>query len=297
MTDRYGFRNPDHLWDRKPIDLVIIGDSFAQGVCVDSPLSFPDLLRQHHPNTLNLGMTAHGPLLEFATLQEFADRLHPKTVVWVYFEGNDIQSELLGFWSDLDQERHHPILNRYLEQPTFRQALYTLSPEALTQRYEKVYTAPKPPTLYTSTLQPEISNPLLRRSQRLLTLYYLQKLLNARYQDKQPLQNPVKIQQLLAQFSQILKQSRLRVKTADQWLFVYIPAKETLLSNQSHPLYQPVLNIARQNGFDVVDMYDVLNAKPNALSYYPLLGDHFNEAGQALMAEQVNQRISVIPGM
>ena len=33
-TDRFGFRNLDNLWDQK-IDLILIGDSFAHGACVE----------------------------------------------------------------------------------------------------------------------------------------------------------------------------------------------------------------------------------------------------------------------
>ena len=33
-TDRFGFRNPDHLWDEE-INSVIIGDSFVEGMCVN----------------------------------------------------------------------------------------------------------------------------------------------------------------------------------------------------------------------------------------------------------------------
>lgn len=36
MSDRYGFRNEDKEWDNKKIDVVLIGDSFAQGACVDN---------------------------------------------------------------------------------------------------------------------------------------------------------------------------------------------------------------------------------------------------------------------
>ena len=32
-SDRYGFNNPDYVWDKNEIDLVIIGDSFAHGAC------------------------------------------------------------------------------------------------------------------------------------------------------------------------------------------------------------------------------------------------------------------------
>jgi hypothetical protein len=33
-TDQHGFMNPPDAWRRRPVKLAIVGDSFAQGVCV-----------------------------------------------------------------------------------------------------------------------------------------------------------------------------------------------------------------------------------------------------------------------
>ena len=46
-TDRFGFRNPDYLWDQN-IDTVIIGDSFVEGQCVDYNQSLSGILESYH---------------------------------------------------------------------------------------------------------------------------------------------------------------------------------------------------------------------------------------------------------
>ena len=33
VSDRYGFNNPDEVWENKKTDYLIIGDSFARSVC------------------------------------------------------------------------------------------------------------------------------------------------------------------------------------------------------------------------------------------------------------------------
>ena len=33
-SDRHGLNNPDHVWDEKKLDIVLIGDSFLHGACV-----------------------------------------------------------------------------------------------------------------------------------------------------------------------------------------------------------------------------------------------------------------------
>src|SRR5678815_2589951 len=80
-TDRFGFTNPDSVWDR-PADLVLVGDSFTQGFCVPVEDSFAGRIRAVHPATVNLGGGANGPLIELATLVEFEPRARARGVLW-----------------------------------------------------------------------------------------------------------------------------------------------------------------------------------------------------------------------
>ena len=44
-SDRYGFNNPDQEWNSNEIEYLIIGDSFAQGACVNRPYDIGSQLR------------------------------------------------------------------------------------------------------------------------------------------------------------------------------------------------------------------------------------------------------------
>ena len=46
QSDRYGFNNPDSEWDNEVIDFLIIGDSFGEGACVNSPNDIASILRR-----------------------------------------------------------------------------------------------------------------------------------------------------------------------------------------------------------------------------------------------------------
>ena len=71
-SDRYGFKNPDFVWDKSTFDYVITGDSFAHGECIKRGYTFADQLRKKtKSNVLNLGMSGNGPLIEFAVLKEY----------------------------------------------------------------------------------------------------------------------------------------------------------------------------------------------------------------------------------
>ena len=45
FSDRYGFNNPDYEWETKEVDYLIIGDSFAEGHCVNRPFDYASQLR------------------------------------------------------------------------------------------------------------------------------------------------------------------------------------------------------------------------------------------------------------
>jgi lysophospholipase L1-like esterase len=106
-SDERGFNNPRGLWHSGAIDLAALGDSFVHGYCVPSDKNFVALIRRRYPATLNLGVAGHGPLLTMATLSEYLPQYRPKTVLWFYYEGNDL--------ADLQIKRINGLLMRYLE--------------------------------------------------------------------------------------------------------------------------------------------------------------------------------------
>ena len=107
-SDRFGFNNPPDIWEGSTVDLVIIGDSFAQGACVPAGRSAADIIRRKEPATLNLGIAGSGPLLQLAALKEFAAPRQPAAVIWFFFEGNDLNLNLM-----IEQDFEY--LRRYLD--------------------------------------------------------------------------------------------------------------------------------------------------------------------------------------
>jgi len=112
-TDEVGFANPPGIWDGRPIDVAVLGDSYVHGHCVSEPLSLVGKLRERFPNVMNLGVEATGPLAQLAIEREYATVIRPRVLVWVYFE-NDLY--------DLEVERRIPLYREYLE-PSFSQHL------------------------------------------------------------------------------------------------------------------------------------------------------------------------------
>lgn len=92
-SDRYGFRNPDELWDspERP-DILLIGDSFVHGACVEENFTFRGQIAKEFPLTFNLGMSGSQPKLYSRTAEFFIKKTRPRNVV-VFFFANDNEEE------------------------------------------------------------------------------------------------------------------------------------------------------------------------------------------------------------
>ena len=86
-TDRFGYRNQDNLWDKK-IDIVLIGDSFVHGACVDQKNTLAgQLLRSW--NTLNLG-TYGNHAIHYAALEKvFLPIIKPKFAITIFYANDN----------------------------------------------------------------------------------------------------------------------------------------------------------------------------------------------------------------
>ena len=86
--DHNGFRNEE---DRDRADVVVIGDSYVESSMLpSSDLLTATLAGRLQTFVANLGVNGYGPEQELTVLKRYALGLQPKTIVWVFFEGNDL---------------------------------------------------------------------------------------------------------------------------------------------------------------------------------------------------------------
>lgn len=86
--DAYGFRNDSDL---AKADIAVIGDSYVESPYAPTEALMTTVLSQlQRATVLNLGMSGFGPQQELVTLRRYAIPLGPKTIIWVFFEGNDL---------------------------------------------------------------------------------------------------------------------------------------------------------------------------------------------------------------
>ncbi len=89
-TDAWGFRNAAVP---KRCDVVVLGDSFAEGSHVSDEHPWPGRLAHRSGMTVyNLGMSGYDPLHYRESLKQFGLKLAPRFVLCLLYEGNDFRS-------------------------------------------------------------------------------------------------------------------------------------------------------------------------------------------------------------
>ena len=107
--DQFGFRNEQDL---QAAEVAVIGDSYVEApYAPNSSLLTSVLSRLMAGPVANLGMSGYGPDQELAVLRQYAISLQAKKVVWVFFEGNDLENvwrnrELRATWPEPAVQGH-----------------------------------------------------------------------------------------------------------------------------------------------------------------------------------------------
>ena len=280
QSDEQGFHNPPGLYAGR-LDLVGVGDSYTQGVCVASEKNIFGVLRQEYHQTLNLGMAGNGPLLELASLREYAKPFAPKVVVWLYYEGNDLE--------DLETEKQNPGLMQYLER-NYSQALLRQTAAlqtALRQATEE---------LITSKFQQEARTPAWQNYLRCVRMHPVFRFLIAeRIFERLGMLPSVKRHfggtPDLPLFRRILALAKQEIEAwGGALLFVYLTEKSRFVrfSGTPSPYREQILTIVNDLGIPVVDTYRLFQAQSNPLALHQ---GHYTEKGYELVAQAILKTI------
>lgn len=260
---------------------MAIGDSFTAGADVEPGEGFVDLLRPRLGPLVNLGCSWNGPLLELAGLTEYGPLTRPRTILWFFFEVNDL--------TDLELEMRSPLLRHYLE-PTFSQGL--AAKPALLATLLKAYV---------DTRMERTARPMDPSAQPLDYVVYgdrshdgwridwghvltLQSLRHSQavvdYADRQET------------FDQLHAVLARAIEVARGWggeiVFIYLPGRQRFSTRlgwiESEAARQRVLRVVASLGLPLVDLTPVF-----AATGWPpdLFAGHYSIAGNALVAQTV----------
>ncbi|MEW4462192.1 SGNH/GDSL hydrolase family protein [Roseibium algicola] len=263
--DSYGFRNPQPK-TAAPVDLMILGDSFAEGICLDDGQHFVDQMRAGGASILNTASRGAGPLYELAVLGRYGPHFRPRITVLAFFEGND--------WENLSVETEQPWLHE------------ALAPEADFGPIEldaaRRADATRIITGWWQGTAATLEEYLSRRAylRNFLALQETASILGLHY-PKAASDNPV--------FEQILHRMK---QIADGWqgrvVVVYIPALDQFGGVFPHgflsaPLRENVARAAESAGLGLIDLTPTFRDYPSPLGLYAP-DAHLNAEGAALAA-------------
>lgn len=259
VSDERGFRNPRGLPEQA--DVVVLGDSFAHGECVEDGEHSSDLFRARGVSTVNHGASGSGALLELALYHEYVRQRRPKVVLWYFYEENDRQ--------DLLDEYKSPLLRRYLDEPAFSQHLWDKQPEVDAYWHDYLDGLEVAPS----------SADTGHHLSELVSMYQLRSLLGLRRSAYAPWR-----QTLVRILQQV--QTDLQ-KTGGRLHFVYLPSWNRV-KGQSGIDKDAVLEAVGSAGIAYTDLTPTLMATDDPLSHFPFgLFGHYNAKGHRLLADTV----------
>ncbi len=266
-SDRYGFNNPDSEWDNAKVDWLLTGDSFTEGLAVRPGEDIAGQIRliTKQP-TISVGRSGNGPLMELAELREYAESVKPKRVLWIYFEGNDLSS-------DLRRDKANSLLMQYMEED-FSQNLINRQKE-IDSRLRK----------YIISAQAQAQAQAQRYKARWIRLSSIRSMIGF-----DSIDNDVDIDPL---FSEILTKVKAEVNGwGGELYFVYLPEYARYKKSVSHDDFRrksEVIEVVKGLGIPVIDIHQEVFAKhddPFALFPFRLSG-HYNAEGYGEVAKAI----------
>jgi hypothetical protein len=273
--DHNGFRN---MSDLESADMVVIGDSFVEGLTVPNPLLTTSLLAELQGQVVaNLGQSAYGPQQELVVLKRYGLPLRPRTVIWMFFEGNDLEDVVTyhtatstpsSFWRAFYLRSFTRNAAKEVKHIFFPIA----KPDGVKRSAAFQASDGKKLTVYFAYPSPRLSGPELsaldETGSTIATAYKLSTAQNARFIF---VFVPTKYR-VFRDYCQFPPESECRT-----WVVNDLPER----------LKRTVSSISSDIGYLDLTFRLAENVKDGALPYYPD-DDHWSPAGHKIAAEAIN---------
>ena len=282
-TDKFGFNNSNTNYENE-IEYLLIGDSFVEGCCVYRKDNLSEKLNNLGYNSINLGKSGNGPLLELATFMEYAPILKPKKILWFYYP-NDFKN--------LRNELSSDILNKYLYDNEFSQKLI-LKQQAIDELLAEYLNLQE--DTYNKKIREEnfdvlFKNHWLTKIIKLTNIRLRFGLINN--------QNDLSLDNFSKDIETLL---RILIKTkniSNQWngelIFIYLPSIIQMNNMDRLKFHEELFDKIKKENIDVINIKKLIfDTHPNPLSLLSNdMGGHFNQIGYSLIAKEIHKTIII----
>lgn len=285
-NDRYGFNNPDYVWDFEVTDIALIGDSFAYASSVNSGQDIASIIRKNYSKSIiNLGTSGSGPLSELAIITEYAKHKEPKIVLWLFYEGNDL--------GNLIRNEKNVILKKYLVNE-YTQELID-SQEYIQIILESYFQSmlDKDALLKSNNNKNDLLSFLLKRLKFFSLRNYFLHLnigqvfgLSTKVSEKS-----------LKLLKKCIEEANIRTSEwGGKMYFVYLPEYNRYKGFRNHEKYgrrKKILDIIKFLKIPIIDIHiEVFNNIEDKLSLFPFrYNGHYNAKGYRLIGETIGERL------
>ena len=293
-ADNYGFNNPLNAFKRN-VDIFLVGDSYTEGESVANDKNIASILRDAGYDVYNCGMAGNGFLIEYATLVEYAKKIKPKNVFWIY-SAND--------FADFGNELNSDLLIKYLSDKNFSQGLTSKQAviDSLLKKYMDMryidYLKQKKMSEWSfiSTLKLiEVRKLSFRAKQKLYN--HFRDYYSRNGDDVISEKHNSKIME--AALSKKLRKLFINSKgITNQWggklFFVYLPSGNTYLVGREDPYKDYLKLLMKELDIDFIDLTNDFVNHEDPLSLFPLrmFEAHYNYNGYKLVADRLMNHLA-----
>ena len=285
-SDEHGFNNPLGIWSQDEIDLVVLGDSYAFGSCVDPEHNAIAHLRTIYDKTLNLGLPGGGPWEEYAVFREYVFHLKPKRLLWFYFEGNDLLN-MVQFDSD---QQMNSLLYKYI---------YEDYHQGLARRQKEVDLLVSQRIQAKLDVLEEKSSPMaVQKVWR--AIYPVPSLQKIRVRARNLFKDCSRTisDDTFTTFEHILTETRKSVHSwGGELYFIYLPSATRYLNADSCwskeqlsfiGYHDRIITTAQRGGLRIVDISKIFDDHDDALSLFPFrVYGHYNSEGYGVVGRSI----------
>ena len=289
-SDKYGFNNSKELYN-SDIAIMLVGDSFTHGYCVDQHQTIASQLRNSYQQTISVGMGGNGELSRLASLIEYGKVFKPKTIFWIYTENT-----MGRVWNDIS----HPILEKYLTVEGYHQNLTSKQDtidktlmkfidrrRQITSTTKEVIVSSVDTPSEDSSIRPTkaISKNIINFIQFKNIIYYLRSIAIPSVRKKFTKQKSIDTE------NELIKKIYIKAKqTTDSWggQLVYVYLSTQALSKGSSSDHDRALKIAGEVGLNTIDTQEMME-KTDIFKINSYNGrGHYNSEGYKLIAKRLS---------
>ena len=289
--DKNGFKNPNSIYEKK-IKVFIIGDSFTEGECQYASNDVAGFLRNEFGiNSANYGIGGAGPLLSLAAFIEYGTNFKPDFVIYLYYEGNDMEdlkmskeTFLIKYLDDFNQN----LIDRNDEVKEFLTDYENLAYEAFEKEFETEYNK-----LDVNVEQKIKESKKREKTEMIKDFFELQKL-KTFFLTSSTFGHDNTIDKKL--FTRILRKFK---SETTQWngkfIIVYLPEWNRFNQKSFTHFFhkKKIESIIKSLNIPYIDMVQEFEKEEDPINFYPFgLFGHYTAEGYRLVAESIFKNIT-----